>query len=88
MQFECSEKHILSGISNYFRLFLTDALTPPEYTITNRGTEKKFDLTFGDIFLDFSNYLTTKQKKNPIFVLKSNIDMDVTAGGREISSPG
>ena len=28
MQFECIEKHIFSGISNYFRLFLTDALTP------------------------------------------------------------
>ena len=28
MQFECIEKHIFSGISDYFRLFLTDALTP------------------------------------------------------------
>ena len=28
MQFECIEKHIYSGISDYFRLFLTDALSP------------------------------------------------------------
>ena len=28
MQFECVEKHIFSGISDYFRLFLTDTLTP------------------------------------------------------------
>ena len=28
MQFECIEKHIFSGTSDYFRLFLTDALTP------------------------------------------------------------
>ena len=28
MQFECIDKHILSGISDYFRLFLTHALTP------------------------------------------------------------
>ena len=28
MQFECIEKHMVSGISDYFRLFLTDALTP------------------------------------------------------------
>ena len=28
MQFECIEKHIFSGISDHFRLFLTDALTP------------------------------------------------------------
>ena len=28
MQFECIEKHIFSGISDYFRLFLTGALTP------------------------------------------------------------
>ena len=27
MQFECIEKHIFSGISDYFRLFVTDALT-------------------------------------------------------------
>ena len=26
--FQCIEKHIFSGISDYFRLFLTDALTP------------------------------------------------------------
>ena len=25
---ECIEKHIFSGISDYFRLILTDALTP------------------------------------------------------------
>ena len=30
MQFECIEQHIFSGISDYFRLFLTDALTPHE----------------------------------------------------------
>ena len=29
MSFECIEKHIFSGISDYFRLFLTHALTPP-----------------------------------------------------------
>ena len=28
MQFECIERHIFSGISDYFRLFLTYALTP------------------------------------------------------------
>ena len=28
MQFDCIEKHIFSGISDYFRLFLTDTLTP------------------------------------------------------------
>ena len=28
MQFECIEKYVFSGISDYFRLFLTDALTP------------------------------------------------------------
>ena len=28
MQFERIEKHIFSGIADYFRLFLTDALTP------------------------------------------------------------
>ena len=28
MLFERIEKHIFSGISDYFRLFLTDALTP------------------------------------------------------------
>ena len=33
MQFECHEKHIISGISDYFRLFLTDALTPLKYLV-------------------------------------------------------
>ena len=28
LQFECIEKHIFSGFSDYFRLFLTDTLTP------------------------------------------------------------
>ena len=28
MQFECIDKHISSDISDYVRLFLTDALTP------------------------------------------------------------
>ena len=28
MQFKCIEKHIFSGISDCFRLFLTEALTP------------------------------------------------------------
>ena len=27
MQFECNEKHIFSGIVDYFRLFLSDTLT-------------------------------------------------------------
>ena len=27
--FYCIEEHIFSGISEYFRLFRTDALTPP-----------------------------------------------------------
>ena len=36
MQVECIEKHFFSGFSDYFRLFLTDALTPLNYGIHER----------------------------------------------------
>ena len=36
MQFECNEKHIFAGISDYFRLFLTDTLfTKPHFQTFN-----------------------------------------------------
>ena len=41
MQFECIEKHIkkhiFSGISDYFRLFLTDVLTPLSLAECQKG---------------------------------------------------
>ena len=33
--FQCIEKHIFSGISDYFELFLTDALTPLVCILSN-----------------------------------------------------
>ena len=43
MQFECIEKHIFSGISDYFRLFLTPLLCAPGRRTRMRAPGKKTD---------------------------------------------
>ena len=48
MQFECIEKHIFPGISDYFRIFLTAILTP---LVTDGHIQDK-------VFCDYVTHLT------------------------------
>ena len=44
MQFEYIEKHIFSGISDYFRRFLSDALTPLHNKLVINNVQLNVDL--------------------------------------------